>query len=147
MAATDFTRTLVTSQSPQEVFRTILQVQTWWAGLFNETFSGKAEQLNDEFTFQAGNGAHTTTQRLVELIANQRIVWLVTESNLTFLEKTDEWTGSKLIFEITPDGDQTRVTFTHQGLTPEAECYDSCAPAWSQYIEQKLRPLITKVRT
>jgi hypothetical protein len=63
---------------------------------------------------------------------------------LSFLEQTDEWTGTKVIFEIAKKGEKTQLTFTHQGLTSEVECYDACAPAWTQYVQNKLLPLIEK---
>ena len=37
---------------------------------------------------------------------------------------------------------KTQLVFTHEGLTPEIECYESCAPSWSQYLHTKLLPLI-----
>jgi hypothetical protein len=71
-------------------------------------------------------------------------VWLITEGELTFIEKTDEWVGTKVIFEISERNGKTQLVFTHEGLTPEVECYDSCAPAWSMYLQDKLLPLISK---
>ncbi|WP_425476370.1 hypothetical protein [Paraflavitalea speifideaquila] len=47
-----------------------------------------------------------------------------------------------MIFDITEKGGKTQLVFTHEGLTPEVECYDSCAPAWTQYLQNKLLPLI-----
>jgi uncharacterized protein YndB with AHSA1/START domain len=143
MAATNFTYTLVTHKSPQEVFRAITNVRSWWSGLYSEEYSGETEKLNDEFSFRAGDGAHYSKQKLVEVIPNKKVVWLITESELTFLEKTDEWVGTKVIFEISEKDGKTQLVFTHEGLTPEIECYDSCAPAWSMYLQDKLLPLIS----
>jgi hypothetical protein len=142
MATPDFSLTIITKKTSQEVVQTILNVRDWWSGIYSEAFEGEAAKLNDEFSFRTGNGAHYSKQKLVELIPNNRVVWLITESELSFLEKTDEWTGTKLVFEISKEGNNTRVIFTHQGLTPEIECYDSCAPAWRQYIQYKLQPLL-----
>lgn len=143
MAATDFTYTLLTERTPQEVFQAITDVRSWWSGLYSEEYSGETEKLYDEFSFRAGDGAHYSKQKLVEVIPNKKVVWLITESELTFLEKTDEWVGTKVIFEISEKDGKTQLVFTHQGLTPEIECYDSCAPAWSTYLEEKLLPLIS----
>ena len=129
MLTTDFTRTLTTSQSPEQVFQTVLNVRSWWSGYFAESFEGISTELNEEFIFHAGEGAHYSKQKLIELVPNKKVVWLVTESKLSFLEKQDEWTGTKIIFEISSEGDQTNVKFTHEGLTPASECFDNCTPA------------------
>ena len=140
----NFTATLIVDQTPEEVFNAVRNVRGWWSGYYSEEFEGNTEKLNDEFSFRAGGGAHYSRQKLVEVIPNKKIVWLVTDSKLDFLEKKDEWTGTKVSFDISTKGNKTELAFTHEGLTPEIECYNSCAPAWSQYLQNKLLPLITK---
>lgn len=140
----DFTTTITVDKSAEEVFAVLKNVRAWWSGLYGEEFEGSSEKLNDEFTFRAGEGMHYSKQKLIELIPDKKIVWLVTDSELTFLEKKDEWTGTKICFEISKLGAKTEIRFTHIGLTPKIECYDSCAPAWSMYAQEKLLPLITK---
>jgi thiamine kinase-like enzyme len=142
MPTSDFTHTLLTSQLPVHVFQAIQNVRNWWSGYHSEEISGETEKLQDEFSFRAGKGAHFSRQKIVEVVPNQKIVWLITESQLSFLEKTDEWTGTKVIFEISKTGDKTQLTFTHQGLNPEVECYEICAPTWAQYLQNRLLPLI-----
>lgn len=144
MKNNSFTTTLTVDQSPKEVYDAILNVRGWWSGLYGEDIQGSTNKLNGEFTFQAGGGVHYTKQKLVEATEGKRVVWLVTDAKLTFLDKTDEWVGTKLIFDITRKGASTIVTFTHDGLTPDVECYDSCSPAWQQYMQEKLLPLITQ---
>jgi hypothetical protein len=144
MTAADFTFTLETENSPEQVFRVIKDVRSWWSGLYAEEFTGETENLHDEFSFRAGEGAHYSKQKLVEVIPDKKIVWLITEGELTFIEKTDEWVGTKVIFEISERNGKTQLVFIHEGLTPEVECYDSCAPAWSMYLQDKLLPLISK---
>nr|WP_294859739.1 SRPBCC domain-containing protein [uncultured Fluviicola sp.] len=141
---TDFTFTVTTDKTPQEVFQAIKQVRSWWSGLYEEEFTGDSEKLGDEFSFRAGGGAHYSKQKLVELVPNEKIVWLITESDFTFIEKADEWTGTKLVFEISEKDGKTQLVFTHEGLTPEVECYDACAPAWSQYLKEKFLPFVNQ---
>jgi hypothetical protein len=140
--AADFTFKITTNQTPEHVFRTVQDVRSWWSGFHSEEFVGNTKELHDEFTFLAGDGAHYSRQRLIEVIPNQRIVWLITEGELSFIDQKDEWVGTKVIFDIAEKDGKTELTFTHEGLTPEIECYDSCAPAWNMYLQDKLTPLI-----
>ena len=138
----NFTTTLIVDQTPEEVFNVVRNVREWWSGYYSEEFEGNTEKLNDEFSFRAGGGAHYSRQKLIEVIPNKKVVWLITDSKLDFLEKKDEWTGTKVIFDILKKDTRTQLVFTHDGLMPEIECYDACAPAWSQYLHNKLLPLI-----
>ncbi|MFD2162806.1 SRPBCC domain-containing protein [Paradesertivirga mongoliensis] len=146
MKNNDFSTTVLVDQKPEEVFNVILDVRAWWSGLFDESFAGSSNKLGDEFSFRAGGGVHYTKQKLVELIPNKKVVWLVTKSDLSFVDTTDEWTGTKISFEISRELDKTKVTFTHIGLVPKFECYESCAPAWTQYIHERFTAAVVKAR-
>jgi activator of Hsp90 ATPase-like protein len=100
------------------------------------------KKLNDEFTYRYKE-FHFTRQRVVEMVPEQKIVWLVTESQINYAEDINEWSGTKVIFEISKEGNKTRLYFTHMGLNPEIECFDSCSNSWSQIIQQSLYSLIT----
>ncbi len=140
----NFTTTIEVAKSAEEVFNAIGKVRDWWSGFYSEEIEGNTENLNDEFTFRAGDGVHYSKQKLIEIVPFKKIVWLVTDSQLSFLDKKkDEWTGTKIVFNISKNGDKTQLRFTHFGLLPDIECYNSCAPAWTMYIQQKLLPLIT----
>ena len=77
----------------------------------------------------------------MELIPGKKVVWLVTDSDLKF-ENHDEWTGTKLIFEISPSGNKTQVKFTYEGLNPSFQCYDDCSWGWTQLIQESLSSFI-----
>lgn len=140
--AKDFTTTFLVDEPPTQVFNAVRNVRGWWQGLYSEEIKGETENLHDEFTFSAGNGAHYTEQKLIELVPDKKVVWQVTRSELTFIEKQDEWQGTKLIFDISRRGNKTQLQFTHQGLIPEVECYDACSSAWQMYLQEKLLSLI-----
>ena len=144
MKPKDLTIRMQVDQTPEEIFNAVRNVRGWWSGYYSEEIKGDTEKLNDEFSFRAGGGAHYSRQKLIEVIPNKKVVWLVTDSKLDFLEKKDEWTGTKVIFDILKKDTRTQLVFTHDGLIREIECYNSCAPAWSQYLQNKLLPLITK---
>jgi len=138
MATSDFTTTILVEQSPKEVFNAINNVGAWWQG----EVKGNTNKLNDEFTYQMED-IHFSKQKLVEVVPNKKVVWLVTESKLNFIKKKNEWTGTKISFEISELNNKTQVRFTHEGLVNEIECYDACSNAWSALIQQSLFSLIT----
>jgi len=134
----DFTTTLVVDQSPHEVFQAVTNVRGWWS----KDIVGKTANLGDEFSFEV-KGVHRSEQRLVEVIPDQKVVWLVTKANLSFLKNAGEWTGTRVVFDIARYNRVTRLTFRHEGLLPSSECYGACSPAWTQYIQNSLMKLIT----
>jgi uncharacterized protein YndB with AHSA1/START domain len=133
MQATDFTTTITVDQSPNEVFEAIIEPQNWWSG----DFEGHTKNVNDEFSYRYAD-MHYSKQRVVESIPGEKVVWLVTESQLNFIEDKEEWTGTKIIFEISEKDGKTELKFTHEGIKPEVECYDACSTAWGQLIQQSL---------
>jgi hypothetical protein len=138
----NFQFTLASTLSAEKVFEGIKNIRSWWTGYYEEEITGSTNQLGDTFSYKAGNGVHYSVQKVVEYIPNKKLVWLVTESNLSFLENKEEWTNTEIVFEITEASNKTMLSFTHKGLQPAVECYEACAPAWTQYLENKLLPLL-----
>jgi hypothetical protein len=134
----DYSTSIVVDKSPAEVFNAINNVRGWWQG----EFVGGAEKLNDEFSYQVAD-IHFSKQKVVELIPDKKVVWLVTDSNLSFVDKKDEWTGTRLEFNITTEGGKTKLTFTHHGLVLAFECYGACSGAWQALVERSLFSYIT----
>lgn len=141
MKTSDFTTSILVDKTPKEVFDAVNTPQNWWSG----EFGGSSEKINDEFTYRYKD-MHFSKQRIIEMVPNQKVVWLVVESQLNFIEDIQEWNGTKIIFEISEEGNKTRLTFTHQGLVPEFECFNACSNAWGQLIQQGLYSLIATGR-
>lgn len=135
----NFTTKLLVDQSPHDVFNAVTNVRGWWSN----NIIGESASLGDEFVFEV-KGVHRSKQKLVEVVPNHRIVWLVTEANMSFLEDKAEWKGTRVVFDISVVGGKTLLVFTHEGLVPKIECYSACSPAWTQYVQHSLFSLITK---
>jgi len=138
MAKSDFTTTIVVDQTPKEAFASITNVRGWWS----ENIEGGTEKLNDEFNYHYKD-VHTCQMKLVEVVPNEKVVWLVKDNYFSFTKDKSEWTGNKISFEISKKDNKTQIRFTQQGLVPAYECYDICSNAWTEYIQESLYSLIT----
>jgi hypothetical protein len=134
----NFTTSIEVNQSPRQVFEAIINPGIWWSG----EITGKSEKLNDEFSYRYKD-LHFSKQKTVEIVPDQKVVWLVTESEINHAEDKNEWTGTKIIFEIFEQDNKTQLRFTHVGLIPQIECFENCSKAWSQLIQEGLFTLIT----
>ena len=140
MKTADYTSTLLVDESPKEAFKAITNMRGWWS----EEIEGITDKLNEEF-FYHYKDIHLSKMKLVELVPEQKVVWLVLDNSFNFIEDKTEWVGTKLIFEISKEGDKTKVKFTHEGLVPQDECFEVCNEAWTNYIQNSLRKLIMEV--
>jgi hypothetical protein len=138
MNTQDFTTTILVNQTPKEVFDAVTNVRGWWS----EEIEGSTDKLNDEFNYHYQD-LHACKMKLIEVVPDKKVVWLVMENYFKFTEDKSEWVGNKIIFEITEKDNKTQLQFTQQGLTPAYECFNICRDAWSTYINSSLYNLIT----
>ena len=134
----NFTTTILVEQSPAEVFKAINNPRAWW----NEEIDGNTDKLNDEWNYHFGDN-HRCKMKIIEMIPDKKVVWLVEENYFKFTKDPNEWTGNKITFEISKQGHKTQLVFTQIGLVPTYECYNVCRDAWTGFIQKSLQSLIT----
>jgi hypothetical protein len=134
MKKQDFNRVILVDQTPKQAFDAINNVRAWWEG----DIQGPTDQLGGAFSYRYKE-FHYSKQKLVELVPDKKVVWLVTESSINFVKDKNEWLNTKIIFEITPKDGKTQISFTHEGLTPQMECFNDCSGAWSGIISKSLK--------
>jgi hypothetical protein len=134
---TDFTTTFTVDQSPAAVFAVINNVRGWWSW----DIEGETDRLGAEFTYRYED-IHRSRQKITDLVPGRRVAWQVVDSYLAFTGDPAEWTGTDVVFDLSETDGGTTVRFTHVGLSPDSECFDSCSNAWSYYINDSLRSLI-----
>lgn len=128
------TVTMEVNRSPQEVFAHILDIPNWWT----TDFAGHNQKIGDEFTIHHP-GQHFSRQRVVELEPGKRIVWLVTESDMPWLKiNPQEWTNTRMVFDLTETENGTRIHYVHEGLTPDKEGFEQVNKGWNMVIREKL---------
>lgn len=138
MKTPDFTTTILVDQTPPEVFMAINNVRAWWS----EEIEGDTDKIDAVFNYHYED-MHRCKIRILELIPDEKVVWLVMENYFKFTEDKTEWTNTKVVFEINKKKNKTEVRFTHIGLVPAYECYEICKDGWTNYIQNSLQRLIT----
>jgi hypothetical protein len=133
-----YTTSIVVDKPPATAFNAIKDFRAWWS----EEIEGKTDELNETF-FYHYKDVHLSKIKLIEVIPDKKLVYQVVDNQFNFTKDKTEWIGTKLIFDLMPEGDSTRIVFTHEGLVPEYECYNVCHDAWTSYIQGSLKSLIT----
>ncbi len=129
----DYSKEITYLTSPDVLFQAITQnLESWWG----KTDRGVAE-IGDEFKTSFGKAFWKF--RITELVSDQKIVWECIDGQPEF---EHEWVGTKVYWIITPIGNETKLSFTHAGLTPAFECYDVCAPTWDMFISTSLKSFV-----
>jgi uncharacterized protein YndB with AHSA1/START domain len=139
MKTQDFTTTITVDKSPADAFNAITNVRGWWS----EEVKGNSSKLDDVFDYHFED-IHRCKIKLIEVVPNEKMVWHVLENYFNFTQDETEWKNTKVIFIITKKKGKTEIKFTHEGLTPEHECYEACHEGWTQYIRTSLFNLIMK---
>jgi uncharacterized protein YndB with AHSA1/START domain len=123
----------VVMQAPaEEVYQALtLEMPKWWSA----DFSGSAKAKGDVFTVRFGNTF--MTMEIEEVVTNERIIWRCIDTyqdHSTVQNNKTEWIGTRVIWEISNESNSTRLSITHEGLTPEFECYGICEQGWNFYL-------------
>jgi len=127
-----------TSATPQKAIVAISNVSGWWA----TNVKGSSARLNDVFTVRFGKTFSII--KVVEIIPDHKMVWLIIDCDLPLFPNPKEWLSTRIIWEITSKNQQTTVRMTHDGLTPDLTCYYDCKKGWTYYVTESLRKLISK---
>ena len=132
-----FSTSFVVTQSPEAAYAAIINPRAWWTG----DYEGTTNAVGESFTYRYKD-LHRSRQLVTELYAGRRVVWQVVDADLSFIADRTEWTGTTIIFDIARGAAGTQVTFTHVGLRPNVECFETCTDAWTTLIHGSLRHLI-----
>lgn len=131
----DYCATIATRAAPDDAARRILiDLDKWW--------STRIERHDAGFTVRFNN-SHATFA-IEDNHQPHRFSWLCTAAHMIIEDVPDrtEWTGTRLNWHVVPDKTGSRITLTHQGLTPRIACFDVCQRGWQHFFETSLRNLL-----
>ena len=114
------------------------KVGEWWGPV-----DRMAQQVGETFKIDFDGESYWKFQ-VVEMPGAQKVVWECIESHQDHNVKgmDEEWTGSKLYWQIFERGQAVEVEFLHQGLVPQGDCYKVCSAAWDFYITDSLKSFL-----
>jgi hypothetical protein len=139
MQQQDYHSNITADITPEETFDKISRVNEWWS----TNLEGSSSKLRDVFTVHFKSGDWYKI-KIDELIPGKKIVWDVIDAEQTWHEDRKEWTGTKIIWEISPVKNGSKVSMTHLGLIPEFECYDKCTMGWDWLMQKSITSLLTE---
>jgi uncharacterized protein YndB with AHSA1/START domain len=93
----------------------------WWTTDTQGTFN-----LDGVIVFRFGTRGRID-MKVIELDPSRRVVWQVVDG-------PGEWIGSKVSFELKPDGDYIQVLFKHQGWKEPSEFMHHCSTKWAMFL-------------
>lgn len=138
MQNNSFSSSISATIRAEEAIKKISKVPEWWG----VTLTGNADKQGDTFTVKmTGDSFFNFT--VTELIPGKRVVWLVTDCHMPWYSDKAEWTDTRLVFDLKETNGTTELTFTHEGLTPDVECYKDCESGWTHWIRTSLASYLT----
>jgi hypothetical protein len=131
MEKLDYHVQLKVNATAEQAVKAISNVSGWWA----QEVDGTAKNRGDQFTTHFGK---TWAQFRVSELGRECMEWAVTDCYFDLLADTKEWQGTRIIFRFSAAGSQTVIDITHEGLTPDKECFNDCTNGWSFYLLESL---------
>jgi hypothetical protein len=137
MASKSYTSIITVNKSAHDAFNAIQNFRGWWS----QEIQGSTDKIEETFLYHYKD-VHLCKIKLIEMQEGKRLVYQVVDNEFNFTKDKTEWINTKLIFELQPVDNSTRIIFTHEGLVPEYECYAVCNDAWTSYIQGSLKDFI-----
>ena len=131
-------------QKPAEdVFKALTSekgLKGWWT----TDCSVEPLKIGAKNTFRFG--PTFTVMKVTEVIPNKKVIWECINHNHINpdLKKTDEWIGTKLIFQLEENKKDTGTLlhFTQEGLIPLLECFSICENRWDYFLKESLKSYV-----
>ena len=140
---TSYMATIKTPVSATQVYKAITEeMSDWWTSM-----SGQFLHIGDKAKTDFGGESYWSFEAKV-LDMPKRIELLCHDAYHIHGGLSDgireEWLGTKLIFKIIEDNEETRIDFIHKGLVPTLECFDVCKAGWDHYFLCSLKEYLKK---
>ena len=127
----DYQKSITVNKPVSEVYTTITKhISDWWSN----DLVGASAHAGDSFTIAFGETRKTFNIETV--VPNEQVIWKCVKAyiNNPSLQNKAEWVGTKMIWKLTAAGQNTTLTFLHEGLNKNMECYKLCEAGWDMFL-------------
>jgi uncharacterized protein YndB with AHSA1/START domain len=128
---TDYQKSITVNKPANEVYAAITgHIASWWS----DDLDGPTTRTGDEYAIAFGKTQKTFS--IIEAVPNERVVWQCDKAYIDMASLTNkaEWVGTKMIWTISANGQDTTLIFLHEGLNQNFECYNVCEAGWDYFI-------------
>jgi hypothetical protein len=82
--------------------------------------------------------------RVTEVEPDKKIVWEMIDSFQGWAKNHSEWKGTKIVWEIKKEKNETSIEMTHLGLVPESDTFAPGKKAWDWLMQESLSKLLSE---
>ena len=129
----NYRQTLPLAAAGDKVFKALTEkIPLWWTA----TIDGAASQVGHIFTVRFGKDVCKSI-RIEHISSPTKVVWKAMDSLIAVpgLKNQTEWTGTTIVWELTPGEKSTDLQLTHIGLHAGFECHEICIAGWKQFTD------------
>lgn len=142
MNTDSYRREIIVSNTPSAAYKALTtEFNKWWT-----TSTNPVMNVGETVTFKFD--PTYWTMRATELIPDKHVELECIEANHVDeglpASFRSEWEGTKLKWTIQQCGDNTKITFVHDGLAPSLNCYEICEIGWDHFFVNSLKNYLNK---
>jgi uncharacterized protein YndB with AHSA1/START domain len=122
----DIRHRVVMAAPRQQVFEAVATtagIGEWWT---RDGARGESEE-GGKLQFFFGQPEPAAVMEVARLDPPGQVRW-------NCIEGADEWVGTRIVFDLTPDHDQTVVLFTHADWRSPSELMAHCSARWAYFL-------------
>lgn len=145
MNTQDYSRVITVKNTPKTVYEALTTgIEHWWTKP-DKPLSKVGDQA--KFTFPPGKSFWTfeATALIPEQYVEMTCVDALHLHEGQPKEIEKEWLNTKVIWKITPQGENTEIQLTHIGLMPSLLCYEICQEGWDFFFTDSLKAYLNNL--
>lgn len=113
---------------------TVSGIAGWWTRETSGSSAKKGDTVDVRFSAPDGSEKGRMAFDVTELDPDRRVQW-------RFRSGPEEWIGTEVVFDLSQQGDQTIVLFSHRNWREQVEFMSHCSMKWATFL-LSLRELV-----